>query len=174
MDCGSLFGADVAPTHCTACLLEATPRHSRSTCPVSVILHRLKDMPRTSPAWTTATPAAHLSRTTDWNFAQGRSCIDQDRRPDVSTIQCSAHLRKHSRISCRKRAGCLKAAFFSSLSPLRRAFGRRLLQRRKPQPTSGQTRPRRRSCRASSTICTAGSEGNPLESPPKFPDGPAV
>src|ERR1700680_2569978 len=69
-----------------------------------------------------------------------------------------------------------KAVFhiFSSLSPLRRAFGRRLLQRRTPRPTSGQARPRRRSCRASSTTCTAGSGGNPLASPPKSPDGRAA
>src|SRR5438046_627648 len=60
---------------------------------------------------------------------------------------------------------------FSSLSPLRRAFGRRLLQRRTPRPTSGQALTRRRSCHASSTICTAGSEGNPLASPPRSPDG---
>src|SRR5262249_43311576 len=49
-------------------------------------------------------------------------------------------------------------------------FGRRLLQRRTPRPTSGQARPRRRSCRASSTICTAGSADSPLESPPTPPD----
>jgi hypothetical protein len=60
------------------------------------------------------------------------------------------------------------------LSPLRRAFGRRLLQRRTPRPTSGQARPRGRSCRASSTTCMAGSEGNPPASPPKSPDDRAA
>src|SRR6266850_4451030 len=60
------------------------------------------------------------------------------------------------------------------LSPLRRAFGRWLLQRRTPRPTSGEARHRRRSCRASSTTCTAGSGGNPLASPPKSPDGRAA
>src|SRR5882762_8714816 len=48
----------------------------------------------------------------------------------------SADSAEHSRSSCAERPGCLKAAkwspFFSSLSPLRRAFGRRLLQRRTP------------------------------------------
>jgi hypothetical protein len=77
-----------------------------------------------------------------------------------------------------ERADCSKAAkwspFFSSLLPLRRAFGRRLLQRRTRRPTSGQARPRRRNCRASSTTCRAGSGGNPLASPPKSPDGRAV
>jgi hypothetical protein len=61
-----------------------------------------------------------------------------------------------------------------ALRPLRRAFGRRLLRHRTPRPTSGQARPRRRSCRASSTTCTAGSGGNPLASPPKSPDGRAA
>src|SRR6267143_340998 len=56
------------------------------------------------------------------------------------------------------------------LSFLSRAFGRRLLQRRTPRPTSGQARPRPRSCRASSTTCTSGSGGNPLASPPRSPD----
>ena len=83
--------------------------------------------------------------------------------------------RKRSRSSCMKRTGRSEAAkwppFFRSLPPLRRAFGRRLLQRRTPQPTSGQAGPRRRSCRASSTTCTAGSGGNPLASPPRSPDG---
>src|SRR2546425_6946426 len=63
---------------------------------------------------------------------------------------------------------------FSTLSPLRRAFGRRLLQRLTPRPTSSQARPRHRSCRASSTTCTAGAGGNPLASPPKSPDGRAA
>ena len=48
----------------------------------------------------------------------------------------SADSAEHSRSSCAERPGCSKAAkwspFFSSLSPLRRAFGRRLLQRRTP------------------------------------------
>src|SRR5713101_3512807 len=48
----------------------------------------------------------------------------------------SADSAEHSRSSCAERPGCLKAAkwspFFSSLSPLRRAFGWRLLQRRTP------------------------------------------
>ncbi len=46
----------------------------------------------------------------------------------------SADSAEHSRSSCAERPGCSKAAkwspFFSSLSPLRRAFGRRLLQGR--------------------------------------------
>src|SRR6266478_8312140 len=48
----------------------------------------------------------------------------------------SADSAENSRSSCAERPGCSKAAkwtpFFSSLSPLRRAFGRRLLQRRTP------------------------------------------
>src|SRR6267378_3489263 len=48
----------------------------------------------------------------------------------------SADSAEHSRSSCAERPGCSKAAkwspFFSWLSPLRRAFGRRLLQRRTP------------------------------------------
>src|SRR6266404_2394443 len=48
----------------------------------------------------------------------------------------SADSAEHSRSSCAERPGCSKAAkwspFFSSLSPPRRAFGRRLLQRRTP------------------------------------------
>ncbi len=48
----------------------------------------------------------------------------------------SADSAEPSRSSCTERPGCSKAAkwspFFSSLSPLRRAFGRRLLQRRTP------------------------------------------
>jgi hypothetical protein len=60
------------------------------------------------------------------------------------------------------------------LSPLRRAFGRRLLQRQKPRPTSGRARPRRRSCRASSTTCMSGSGGSPPASPPRSPDGRAA
>ena len=47
-------------------------------------------------------------------------------------------------------------------------------ERRTPRPTSGQARPRRRSCRASSTTCTAGSGGNPPASPPRSPDGRAA
>jgi len=93
----------------------------------------------------------------------------------TSSWLCSAHLAEALAQLCVKRAGCSKPAkwshFFSSLSPLRRAFGRRLLQRRTPGPTSGQARPRRHSCRANSTTCTAASEGNPLASPPKSPDG---
>jgi hypothetical protein len=66
------------------------------------------------------------------------------------------------------------ARFFSSLSPLRRAFGRRplgdwLLCR----PTSGRARPRPCSYRASSTTCKARSGGNPVASPPKSPDARA-
>jgi hypothetical protein len=61
------------------------------------------------------------------------------------------------------------------LSPPRRAFGRRLLEGRSVyRPTSDQSRPWRRSCRASSTTCTAESGGNPLASPPNSPDGRAV
>src|SRR5215469_6894866 len=59
------------------------------------------------------------------------------------------------------------------LSPLRRAFGRWLLQPRTPGPTSGQARPRRRSCRASSTICTTESVDSLPESPPTPPDARA-
>jgi hypothetical protein len=67
------------------------------------------------------------------------------------------------------------APFFSSLSPLPRAFGGQLLEGRLLyRPTSGQVRPRRRSCRASSTTCTAGSGGNLLANPPRSPDGRAV
>src|SRR5258708_110297 len=48
----------------------------------------------------------------------------------------SADSAEHSRSSCAERPGCSKAAkwspFFSSLSPPRRAFGRRLLHRRTP------------------------------------------
>src|SRR5215468_2283070 len=62
--------------------------------------------------------------------------------------------RKRSRSSCMKRTGRSEAAkwppFFRSLPPLRRAFGRRLLQRWTPQPTSGQAGHRCRSCRGSS------------------------
>jgi len=88
-------------------------------------------------------------------------------------------LRKRSRSPCVKEARpCAKATkgppFSSSLLPLRRAFGRRLLQRQTPRSISGQAKPRRRSCRASSTTCTAASGGNPLASPPKSPDGRAV
>src|SRR5947209_5146755 len=60
------------------------------------------------------------------------------------------------------------------LSPLPRAFGRLLEDRLLCRSTSGQARPRRRSCRASSTICTAASGGNPLVSPPKSPDARAA
>jgi hypothetical protein len=61
------------------------------------------------------------------------------------------------------------------LSPPRRGFGRRLLEGRSVyRPTSDQSRPRRGSCRASSTICTAESGGNPLASPPNSPDGRAA
>src|SRR5262249_43698157 len=64
---------------------------------------------------------------------------------------------------------------FSSLSPLPHAFGRRLLAGRLLcRPTSGEASARHHSYRASSTTCTAGSGGNPLASPPKSPDGPAV
>ena len=63
--------------------------------------------------------------------------------------------------------------FSSWLSPLWHAFGMRLLQRRTPRPTWCWARPRRRSCRASSTTCTAHSADNPLASPPRFPDGRA-
>src|SRR5262249_39542881 len=60
------------------------------------------------------------------------------------------------------------------LSPERRAFGRWLLQCQTPGPTSGQARPRRRSCRASSTTCKAESGGSPLESPPTPPGARAL
>jgi hypothetical protein len=53
-------------------------------------------------------------------------------------------------------------------SPLHRAFGGRL-QRRTPLPISGQARPRRRSCRASSTTCTAASGDSPRANPPRPP-----
>src|SRR5262249_21743084 len=63
----------------------------------------------------------------------------------------------------------------SSLWPPRRAFGRRLLLDPSGcRATSGVGWARHRSCRASSTICTAGSGGNPLASPPKPPDGQAA
>src|SRR5215469_6428682 len=63
---------------------------------------------------------------------------------------------------------------FSSPSPLPRAFGGRLLEGRSGyRPTSGEAWARHRSCRASSTTCTAESEGNPPASPPKSPDGRA-
>src|SRR5579864_2417826 len=60
-------------------------------------------------------------------------------------------------------------------SPPRRPGGRRLLQRQTPRPTSGRARRRhrRRSCRASSTTCTAGSGDNPPASPPSSPGGRA-
>ena len=60
------------------------------------------------------------------------------------------------------------------LSPLPRAFGRLRKGRLLCRSTSGQARPRRRSYRASSTTCTAGSGGNPQASPPKSPDGRAA
>src|SRR5580704_5833309 len=63
--------------------------------------------------------------------------------------------------------------FFSSLSPLRRVFGRRLEDRLLYRPTSDAAKPRR-SCRASSTTCMAHSGDNPLANPPKFPGGRAA
>src|SRR5215208_2229724 len=48
----------------------------------------------------------------------------------------------------------------------RRAFGKQLLQPRKFGPTSDQVMPPRRSCRASSTICTSVSADNPAASVP--------
>src|SRR5215469_9902871 len=67
------------------------------------------------------------------------------------------------------------APFFSSLFPLPRACGWRLLVGPSGyRPTSGGALVPRRSCRASSTTCTAGSEDNPLASPPKSPDGRAA
>src|SRR5580658_5815994 len=70
---------------------------------------------------------------------------------------------------------CAEAApFFSSLSSLPRADGWRLLEGRLGyRPTSGEAWARRRSCRASSTTCTAEFGGNPPASPPKFPDARA-
>src|SRR5258708_8126442 len=50
----------------------------------------------------------------------------------------SADSAEHSRSSCAERPGCSKAAewspFFSSLSPLPRPFGSRLLHRPPPSP----------------------------------------
>ena len=62
------------------------------------------------------------------------------------------------------------------LSLLPRAFVWRLLQGRLVyRSTAGWVRrPRPGSCRASSTTCMAGSGGNPLASPPRFPDGRAA
>jgi len=70
----------------------------------------------------------------------------------------------------------MKGAFASlgQLSPLPRAFGRLPQGRLLCQSTLGQARPRRRSCRASSTTCTAAFEGNPPASPPMSPDGRAA
>jgi len=63
---------------------------------------------------------------------------------------------------------------FSSLFPPRRAFGRLPEDRSQHRPTSDRARPRRRSCRASSTTCTARSAGTPPASPPRFPGGRAA
>ena len=49
-----------------------------------------------------------------------------------------------------------------------------LFQHRIARLTSGEAKPRYRSCRAGSTICTAGSGDSLLASPPKFPSEQAA
>src|SRR5260370_40484554 len=72
--------------------------------------------------------AFHTANLDGWRLAQ--NLVSVLRRTG------SADSAEPSRSSCTERPGCSKAAnwspFFSSLSPLRRAFGRRLLQRRTP------------------------------------------
>src|SRR6266566_8116880 len=72
--------------------------------------------------------AFHTANLDSWLLAQNLG--------SVLRRTSSADSAEHSRSSCEERPGCSKAAkwspFFSSLSPLRRAFGRRLLQRRTP------------------------------------------
>jgi uncharacterized repeat protein (TIGR01451 family) len=70
-------------------------------------------------------------------------------------------------------ASDLNVTTLAHLCLLHRPCGMRLLPHRTPRPTSGPGRSRLRSCRASSTICTAVSEGTLPASPPKFPDGRA-
>src|SRR5207253_3542321 len=74
----------------------------------------------------------------------------------ISSWLCSAHPAEAlAQLLCEKSRlleGGEWSPFFSSLSPLRRAFGRRLLQRRTPRPTSGQARPRRRRDRKSTRL----------------------
>lgn len=73
---------------------------------------------------------------------------------------------RHSSFSHRLAVQREGAHVFSLLAGLILAFGKRLLPRRTPGPTSGRAMPQPRSCRASSTTCRAESAGILPASPP--------
>src|SRR5438874_4431266 len=113
---GANFAPDTSEVGCTACTAASSSRR-QSQLPVG--------RPLAQNASFLAFQTANLD---SWLLAQ--NLVSILRRTG------SADSAEPSRSSCTERPGCSKAAkwspFFSSLLPLPRAFGRRLLQRRTP------------------------------------------